>query len=760
MRTNFFPITFEFDEYSIRRIDYQDGVLDELRLEHNSTHSFFRHEDHIYVSNKSGDDLGIGEIVTCSLYEDSQITSSLIKHIFFRTYLERNSRVTPTSFYPFQLESTRPADDIIKALLPDELSGRLCYKKHLEVHLRLIHNAGKPQFGFVINHLRKWSFTLSCQEIVNTGFDIVGLDVLYLEHPVGVDGNVMSPVESAIGHVQEVLTDRCLVVTNEGVQEYPLDKLRLKKSSLNIFSFLESYGGARLAEKIRGKIDQEKESFLNLKNIGREIFKMARWFAVVDEEPVFYSNKDGFCFRIDHKQEIQNDRVNIIEPSFIFDPARVQTKSSADLGLIDFGPFDKGNFSITHPKILAICTKETRGYFTSFLKLFIDGDPDSSYFKKGFKGKYHLHGVDFTVVEVLDFGLDNYDKIIRSLDDGLPDIVIAEIGEQCRAWPVTDNPYYYVKAKFFSLGVPVQFISTQKIRNCNQYILNAVALQCYAKLGGIPYVLQSDYSVDRELIVGLGHTTIRNNTYQGNDQNRVVGITTIFSGDGQYLLANKSKDVSYEEYFNELLTTLRTTINSLIDSQAWEENDNVRIVFHVFKPIKNTEFEVVTQFIKELVRFNVFFAFVTISSKHPYLLFDPAEQGREVRGSKVGEIVPSRKSNLLLKPNECLIQMLGPSEMKTNKHGSSKPLLIRIQLPPNDHLANELEPYLYKDLQYIVQQVYKFTYLSWRGFLKSEEPATVKYSYLIAKLLGKLRYFEFWQPDTVNHLLKHKKWFL
>jgi hypothetical protein len=87
------------------------------------------------------------------------------------------------------------------------------------------------------------------------------------------------------------------------------------------------------------------------------------------------------------------------------------------------------------------------------------------------------------------------------------------------------------------------------MKNANEYIQNSIALQMYAKLGGTPWVLPSQRSVDREIIIGIGHTWFRANQYKSAGQNRVVGITTFLSSDGQYLLGDKVKDVPFESYF-------------------------------------------------------------------------------------------------------------------------------------------------------------------------------------------------------------------
>ncbi len=108
-----------------------------------------------------------------------------------------------------------------------------------------------------------------------------------------------------------------------------------------------------------------------------------------------------------------------------------------------------------------------------------------------------------------------------------------------------------------SQEIPIQYVTSEIIKKHNEYILNSIALQIYAKLGGTPWVLPSHRSIDKEIIIGIGHSWLRKNQYKGAEQSRVVGITTFFSSDGQYLLGDKVKDVSFENYFNELLKSLR-----------------------------------------------------------------------------------------------------------------------------------------------------------------------------------------------------------
>ena len=129
-------------------------------------------------------------------------------------------------------------------------------------------------------------------------------------------------------------------------------------------------------------------------------------------------------------------------------------------------------------------------------------------------------------------------------------------------------------------------------------------------------------------------------------------------------------------------------------------------------------------------------------------------------GKTIGEFVPKRGENIVLNDYSCLVQMLGVDEMRTSKHGASHPLLIKILRPTSFEEGDNLKELLFSDLHYITQQIFKFSLLSWRSFMPNQNPATMQYSNLIAKILGKLRMMPGWKSEVINLNLKYKKWFL
>lgn len=765
MILNYFPIKFEFDSYQVQTTPYEDGKLQELRSKYNPTHSFFRNGDDIVISNKDDEkDEELGDIKEKSVFDDRAVTSSLIKHIFFRTFKDRFADRVPIDFYPFRFFSSKEEDDIIREYLPTHLKDKVAYKKLIEIQLRETTIDGVSRFGFLINLKRNWIFNKSCLDLHDEGFDLTGIDVLHSEILPGLE-NVLAPNEEFIGQIVSVEESFATVSTNEGNQKLPLEELFIKKNKYNIANYLSFALSDSDSERLLNVVERKREEIYDPQNVIQELVKIAKglFLDFPSKQPILFENRDGFVFTISTDPLPITNSTELQKPSFIFDHAATKTDVYADRGLSNYGPYDSATFDTKSPQIMAICHGNNRGSFTRFLANIKNGMANSKYFKKGLLQKYDLHDVAFNTQEINNYSFDEYVKAIKQYDaPQKPSLAIIEIPASFRKMSDRDNPYFRVKAKLLAMEIPVQFVVTENMVNHNEYILNSMVLQIYAKLGGIPWVLPSQPSVDREIVIGVGHSWLRRNQYKGAEQNRVVGITTFLSSDGQYLLGEKVKDVDYVDYFDELLQSLKNSIKRLEAEQGWEAGDTVRLIFHIFKPIKNLEFEVVSQLVKELDRFSIKFAFVTIGKSHPFLMFDPGQQGVQKygRGNKIGKFEPLRSSNVFLDEETCIVQMLGPHEKKLARQGMSNPIMIRIRTPQGNYDNPELNSMLYYDLKYIVQQVYAFTYLSWRSFLPVEEPATMLYSNLIAKLLSKLRAVEGWDPDSLNYTLKRKKWFL
>ena len=611
-----------------------------------------------------------------------------------------------------------------------------------------------------MNTTIEWDITITCKELSDKNFNLVGLEVNHSVDSYGLSA-VIVPDESFIGEVISVQNDKAEINCAEGIITIPLNELFLKKTKTNrikLLSFILK--NEQEANSILNTVEGEGKSQASLELSDISISRYASFLFNDKGIPIRFENKHSFCFTVESNKGQSFASYTLENPLFVFDPSQLKTSSQNDKGLTTFGPYDSGQFT---PKILNItvfCKKENRGRMATFLAQLISGDPQSKYFKVGLEKKYLLHGINYNIVELDSYNISEIESKYRHLQD-LPDLVLLEIPVSHKSErDVNKSLYYLAKGFFLSLQIPIQIVNTENIMYYNEYKLNAIALQIYAKVGGIPWTIQVKDSVDKEIIVGIGHSIQRDSTYSGNNKERVVGISTFFNADGKYLMSGEIKDVSYEEYFDELLRNLKSSIEKFSDTYAWKANDTIRFIFHIFKPLKNIEFEVIQELIKGFPNLKIQFAFVRISERHPYLLFDENQRGSGSGRSTMGKLMPRRGDNIVLDRSTCILHTLGVYEMKTAKHSGSKPLQIKILLPTDDELAAELKPMLFYDLHYIVQQVYKFSTLSWRGFMPNHKPATVLYSSLIARALGKLRQLPNWNPAHINQRLKFKKWFL
>lgn len=763
MQLNYFPIQIDFSNYQIVTESYSDERLQELRQLYNTSYSFFRDENLIVISNKDDEERQlVGKIENRSVFDDAKVTASLIKHIFFRTFKDRFKGYVPVDFYPFRFYSSQEKDDLILNYLPEKLKHKIAFKKLIEVQLRETNINNIKRFAFVVNIRRNWVFNISCLELHQEGFDLKGFEVLHTETLPGLD-NVLTPNEDFVGVLQSIMGASAIVYTSDGEKSYPLQELFIRKTKRNIEAYLNFATSQQKCNQILAAVSKERIQKQDPVNQFSDINRIAKHLFSDRNNLVLFQNKDGFCFRVDTVPLNVQNSMNLQTPTFIYDHAGTKTNTkNADQGLSYFGPYDSSTFDIKKPNVLSICHKSNRGSFTRFLHDLKDGLPNSSWFKKGLLKKYELQDINFHIQEISNYQIQDYLNSISDFDGNRPDLAIIEIPDNFKTLSDIHNPYYKIKAKLLSLEIPVQFIRSTTLSNYTEYILNPLALQIYAKLGGTPWVLPSQGSVDKEIVIGIGHSWLRSSMYKGAESSRIVGITTFMSGDGQYLLADKVKEVPYENYFEELLKSLKSSINKLSDEYAWQKGDTVRLIFHIFKPIKNIEFDVVSQLVKDISQYNIKFAFVTISKSHPSILFDTNQQGELKYGSnqRIGKYIPQRGSNIFIDDETSLVQMLGSRELKTAKHGMSTPIQIKLRTPQGNYNNLELKDLMFYDLNYITQQIYSFTYLSWRSFLPREEPATMLYSNLISRLLGKMKNIPEWDADKLNYTLKRKKWFL
>lgn len=744
MITNFFEIVIPNDEFQISRFPFTPEKMDELRKNYNEECSFFRVGDYIYVSPMKDSLLEIPRPITLSVSENEEIVQSLLKHIFFRSFRDKFKKYLPTSFYPFSIISSKQEINQMSSILPSDLNSKIDFRKSIVINIRTLKKNGKTIFGFVITNRYRWIFQKNIVELIKENYNVINKSVIEAIPIPGLE-NILAPNETLLGTILEIKGEYAIVSTNKGEENHLIKNLYLQRTNSNIGDYLEFRIGSEKTTTLFQAIKNFSVERYNPQKITNDIEEIAQLFSSLS-----FKNMDSFYYEINPTPYSFDNSFNLEETNFIYDFTPGYSSKKVLMGLKEWGPFDSSIFDKKKINVLVICHKRNRGAVSSFLAKLRDGIPSSQFFKNGFVDLFRLHSIEYDIKEVDEVTPNSYKKIIEEALAGNKnnpyDIGIIEGSENSKKLDVNSNPYYHAKLHLLNLGIPTQAIKDSTFRLDDYhlgYILGPLSLQMYAKLGGIPWLLPSAKNIDREIVIGIGSTLIRKNLFADAEQSKIIGITTLFSGDGRYLIGRQLKDVEYEKYFEELLKSLKNSIEVLSKEYAWKKNETVRIVFHIYKPIKNIEANVVKELISSYPDYNITYAFVNIAEKHPFLIFNKLNNARINNYD-----IPIRGTNLLLDDYNCLLQIRGKNELKTTKQKFSNPVLLKIHSESTFH-----------DINYIAQQILNFSYMSWRSFNPTHQPVTIFYSELIAKLNSKLKQIGF-SSTIIDHHFREKKWFL
>ena len=189
----------------------------------------------------------------------------------------------------------------------------------------------------------------------------------------------------------------------------------------------------------------------------------------------------------------------------------------------------------------------------------------------------------------------------------------------------------------------------------------------------------------------------------------------------------------------------------------WQKGDEVRLIFHSFKPLKDTEAVAGKEVAESLQDYEVDFAFLHVAQDHDTVLFDSDNRGARsfsagfTRGRDVmkGEFAPMRGIYLTLNRSTAILSLTGAKEVKKPTDGLPYPVLLHL------HRCST-----FTDMKYLTEQVYTFASHSWKSFDMAGMPVTIGYSQLIARLLGKLGALPHFSADSVHGRLNRLRWFL
>lgn len=447
---------------------------------------------------------------------------------------------------------------------------------------------------------------------------------------------------------------------------------------------------------------------------------------------------------------------------YCFDAAKSKRNKYAWPGLVEFGPFDRDTFARRSPRLLVVTPDSAQGTTEQFIKSLLEGvqGVTPSRFAQGFT---RLFGLTSPAVDILPVPVSKNSGPVHSvyrtaLEGHLArradyEVAIVVIDDRFSDVPNAQNPYLHAKAVLMMAGVPVQEVRRSTMTrpaNGLQYVLQNFALALYAKMGGTPWTVAHDRTVTDELVIGLGSCELSGSRF--HQRQRFVGITTVFRGDGSYLLSNIAKACPYEQYAEALQASTRSVLSDVKARNGWQSGDRIRVVVHSFKPLKNIEVaQIMADSVKDVAaEQTVEFAFLNVVESHPFKLLDLDQRGKPTNaGTNKGELVPERGISVQLGRSTRLLCMNGPTLIKRDVSPLPAPVLLHL---------HPLSTYV--DQTYLTEQALKFSSLSWRSTLPAYQPVTIFYSELIAGLLARLQEVQDWSPAVLNTKLRASRWFL
>ena len=763
LHLNVVPLVIPDVAVSVGMLPYVDrDALRALREKYCGTHIFKRARtdtgDIIYAVAMDGSPCSFApEQAEIPALRNLGLIRAVVDEHFIRSFSGRRELL---GYQPLEILSKDAKQDYLQLAangltVPPWLVVRASH----QLEVRTFGFEKRPPFvGIVVNQRAHRRIERSCAELMKDGLDLRGL---YVVEKVPRNDARFSPHLRLVGRVVraengQLHLDDC----REGREIVTADAVQPEASFEGIYRSLQLLHGAK-AQAIDEKLYQLQSAARGGQPTFAEVTRVAARLGQKQLELL-----PGLTVAVSEPLEDRQPHFPVVKSCppalLVFDPTLAKPATRYKQEIFSSGPYSQRGFSPSRPRICVVCQRSRKGEVEQFLHKFFHGVNDPTrkcYFANGFIKSYRLADFDLRFFLASDASADAYHKAAQEAfaavesDDQRWNLALVQVDESSHDLYGRDNPYLVTKGAFLAQQIPTQEFETETMAKTGvnlDFVLSNMALASYAKLGGTPWHLQVDRPMAHELVIGLGSAYVSESRLGAKQ--RVVGITTLFTGEGRYLLGNLSKVVPFAEYRTAITEMLQ---GALVRAQAdmnWQKGDEVRLVFHSFKPMKDDEAEAVKAVAKALTQdFQIDFAFLHVAQDQPLILVDTEQRGAKAFGGAglKGALAPTRGTYVALSRNETLLSLIGPEEVKKATDGLPSPLILRL------HRSSS-----FADMEYLTKQVFNFSGHSWRSFNPSGMPVTILYSQLIARLLGQLGALSNFNPDSIIGRLNRLRWFL
>ena len=393
-------------------------------------------------------------------------------------------------------------------------------------------------------------------------------------------------------------------------------------------------------------------------------------------------------------------------------------------GLRSFGPYDVSTFGREKVTAVIICPAPLTAAAERLSLALTKG---TGYFP-GFQAYFRT---PLRVVKTVALPAETPDEIeraVRQVSGDGPDLVYVVTGSR------NDTQYSTAKGMLLGNGIPSQVVTAGHLEPGDQlqWVIENIALASYAKVGGTPWVVAAT-KLDRQVVIGVSRV-------QDRSGSMMVGIVTMFTQDGDFLLADYMASKLLEWNTDRYVSGLAELISGAYREYQREYGAPATIVLHLCKrPGKSNEVEAALRAVRQIGA-DVPFALVHLNDDTNFRLFDTAQPN----------CIPPSGLVVSLSKHRSVMLLDGLVAGRRVRRGV--PSTLEVSLDARSTVSRN-------SLDSLVQQVADFSRVNWRAFNAYASPATLNYSYLIAKMISEVGAAR-WNTIVAKGRLHDKAWFL
>lgn len=323
---------------------------------------------------------------------------------------------------------------------------------------------------------------------------------------------------------------------------------------------------------------------------------------------------------------------------------------------------------------------------------------------------------------------ENIDLVLQALEkDNNKKIAIFIFPEEMEEY------YYSIKNRLLQSRIVTQGIHLETLKDENKFkwSVSSLALQIFAKLGGIPWRMKP--SNNNCLIVGISQAHDKQIDSNGSIFiQKYFAYSVLMDSSGEYLSMNVlAQNENQEKYLVELGEAIKETLSKY-------ENNYEKITLHIPYKIKHSEIEKIlaaAQSIKE----NIELVILKISDQSKYFGYN----------TEHNSFIPYESSYMELSQRDFLLwtEGLNYHNKRANKHYAN-PLYINFYYSNKNRDEINLNNYL--------QDILNLTGANWRGFNAKSVPISMFYPRIISKFI---KFFDKYHLETLE-FEKLPPWFL